>query len=503
MRLLAALSSGLLLVVISAPANLHWMHWLSFLPLFWSLRPEQHRRNALLGYASGWIGLFFLFYWLIETVTRFSSLPWAVSFAVLVIFATAFAIPYAIVFGTVHWLRARLGRAWVFVTPSLLVAVEKLGPALFPYYQGVSQYRFPWTWQLASVFGVWSLSWLILFCNAVLAEALYSRAERRPQPYALFGTLAALLGLTLAFGAWRYSAVDAELASARTIRVALIQQNTTMEERLGQPRKIGFYEWIRQTTSLRDQRPDLVVWPEGSVPYNPTEPKVAELLGGLARSGGFDLLVGGGTTEPAPADSGRKYLHYNSCYLYDKQGEVAGRYDKMVPLPFGEYIPFADTFPFLNDIIEGPGDFRKGQTPTVFQADGYTFTAPICYEAILDSQMWKLATADLLVNITNDAWFGDTASPHQHAMLAAVQATHFGRPMLRIAYTGVCFVVEPHGRILYETVPFTESATVETLRLGRVDTVYMKGGWLFSYLAASFAAGGLALAWRRGRSASA
>lgn len=494
-RLLAALASGAVLTLISPPVNLHWLHWVSFLPLFWALREGENRKNALLGYATGWIAVFLLFFWLIETIERFSDLPWAAALLVQVVFASAFALPYALVFGSVHWFRSRLGGAWSWLVPALLVTVEKLGPALFPYFQGVSQYRNPYTWQIASVTGAYGLSFLVLLTNAVLAEGLiYRRREGRPQPWAQYAVVLALFVGNIGFGAWRYAAVERELEAGRHLNVALLQDDVTMEERRKTSAKEDLMAWVELTRKIDGQQVDLVVWPEGAVPFNPTDDRIRPQLGELAKKGGFDLLVGGGTSERAPKESGRRYIHYNSCYLFTKQGEVRGRYDKMVPLPFGEYVPFSDVFPWLNDLVEGPGDFRAGKDPTVFQADGYTFTTPICYEAILDRQMWNLQDADLFVNITNDAWFGNTASPWQHAMLAAVQSVQYGRPMLRIAYTGVCMVVEPHGAILYETQPYEEVAKVVPLRLATVETAYRRGGWVFAWLCVAASALGYGFA---------
>src|SRR5262249_25445200 len=123
----------------------------------------------------------------------------------------------------------------------------------------------------------------------------------------------------------------------------------------------------------------------------------------------------------------------------------------------------------------------------------------ICYEAILDATMRDMARAELFVNITNDGWFGDTAAPHQHAMLAAAQAMELGRPLLRIAYTGVSLIAEPSRRIEAETKPFTEVAEVRTLRLASVETIYARGGWLFPWACVALAAGSIAFAWRRGK----
>ncbi|MCB9746157.1 MAG: apolipoprotein N-acyltransferase [Alphaproteobacteria bacterium] len=183
------------------------------------------------------------------------------------------------------------------------------------------------------------------------------------------------------------------------------------------------------------------------------------------------------------------------------------RYDKMVPLPFGEYLPLADTFPILREWIKGPGDFRAGEVPLVFQFTTHggqevRFTTPICYEAILSSFVRKqLSDADLFVNVTNDGWFGDTAAPHQHGMLSAVRAVELGVPMVRLAYTGVSFNVSPTGRITNETEPFTEVIRIIESPVGRVDTVYRHIGDVFAWLC-TLAAGGILLSlWRDRRAA--
>jgi apolipoprotein N-acyltransferase len=513
-RLVAALFSGWVLTLVSPPLNLHWLHWFSFLPLYWALRPGHTRSNAKLGYAAGWIGVFCLFFWLGETVTRFSSLPWSLSMIVVVIFATVFAIPYAIVFGPVHWLRDRLGVAWVFVIPAVQVSMEHLSPALFPYYHGVGQYEVPWVWQLTSVTGVTGLSYLVFLTNAAFAEAMYRHMEGRSQPIRAHAIVAGLFLTNLGFGAWRHGQVEHQLSQARTIQAAIIQQDTTMEERMAESVYDSIDSWVDRTAKVGPFAPDLVVWPEGSVHVNPDDerrkPKRLDrktprrFFEEMAAAGNYHFLIGGGTVEYyRDANGKRARTLYNSAYSFSRDGVLGQRYDKMVPLPFGEYIPFSDTFPALKDIIEGPGDFRPGDTATKFRAkdgngDLYTYTVPICYEAILSAQMWKMADVDLFINITNDAWFGDTASPHQHAMLAAAMATQFGRPMLRIAYTGMSFVVDPHGDIRGETAPYSEAATVEPIHLLSIDTVYRRGGWLFPYLCLVGAVLAFVVARRRG-----
>lgn len=512
-RLIAALASGALLNLVSPPVGWHWLHWFSFLPLYWALRPGSAKTNAKLGYAAGFIGVFILFIWIGETVVRFSNLPWVLSMLTVVIFASVFALPYALVFGPVHWLRRRLGVCWVFIVPAIQVTVEQLSPALFPYYHGVGQYQAPWVWQLASVTGVMGLTYLVFLTNAVLAEAMYRRQEGRAQPWRVHAAVALIFVANLCFGAWRHASVEDQIAQARSIDVALIQQNKTMEVRMKERVFESIESWVSRTAKVAPKKPDLVIWPEGSVHVNPDLSKrrfkqlgkrsPRDYFERLAKRGDFHLLVGGGTRgRTRLPDGGEAITAYNSAYSFSRDGHLGQRYDKMVPLPFGEYIPFADTFPKLREWIKGPGNFRAGDVATAFEAKDsngqpYTYSVPICYEAILLGQMRKMSEADVFVNITNDAWFGDSASPHQHAMLAAAMSTQFGRSMVRVAYSGISFVVDPHGDIRSAQAPFTEAAIVTPLSLLTIDTVYRRGGWIFPWLCVLLSFAGVFIARRR------
>lgn len=238
-----------------------------------------------------------------------------------------------------------------------------------------------------------------------------------------------------------------------------------------------------------------MVWPEGACPYDLNAGRAREQLSALARAGRFEMVVGGGTRERAidPGMGEERIRVFNSVYFFAPDGEVVGRYDKMVPLPFGEYLPFAEQLPWLADLIEGPGSFRAGQTPVIYEGGAGRIATPICYEAILGRVCRLFERPDLLVNVTNDAWFGDTAAPHQHAMLSAVRAAELGIPVFRSAYTGVSMVIEPHGNIFAETPTFTDVNRVVTVRLGKVPTLYARFGDWFVALCAL----GLTVAWLR------
>ena len=517
LRLVLSALSGLALVFISAPANLHWMHWFAFVPMIVATRPGPGQRNGLIAYLGGCVAIFILYFWLIETIIRFSSVPWVLALLVHVVFTALFALPYALTFRPLQRMREKLGLWWIVAFPALWVAVEMI-PALFPYYHGVSQYRNPLTWQLASVTGVTGLTFLVWLSNATLAEVIFRIQERRAQPWGALIAVVAVLLANVGFGHWRYGQVEEVLEAAPIVRTAILQQNTSMEVRLEESVIDGFQSWIDTTRGVLDDSPDLVIWPEGTLPFNPDEERQARWLGGhspksffseFAQTFQFHHLIGGGTIERLEDDpQGRQWISHNSAYAFNQDGDLVDRYDKMVPLPFGEYIPFAETFPWLRELIQGPGDFKAGTRPTVFPArtaDGttYRYTVPICYEAILNGPMWDLYygedndPVDLFVVITNDAWFGDTSSPHQHAMLTTIQAIQFGRPMVRSAYTGVSWIVEPHGKIVGETGTFEDVQRVEELRLGSVQTLYVRGGWMFPYLCCLATLGTLVLIRRR------
>lgn len=505
-RLGAAVFSGAVLRLVSPPIGLDFIHWVTFVPLLVAVadpsggpvprgpgagarvRAFLTSRNFRLGYVTGTSGVFLLFFWLAQTIDTFSNIPLWLAAGIILLFAAVFGLPYGFLAGAVAPLRARFGAWWTVAFPTVWVAAEFAQPALFPYYQGVGQYRNPYTWQLASVFGAYGLSWLLLLTNSALTEAWLRRREGRPPPWGPLAVAVTLFGANLAFGAWRFQAVEAALAAAPTSRVTIVQQGITMLERLQDRGSKVLRDWVKLTEATLDADPDLVIWPEGSIWDNPTDKRPKEFFAKLTREGDFQLLLGAGTHLADPEDpTGR--AHWNSAYFIGRDGEIKGRYDKMVPMPFGEYLPWPVSY--LKPLIRGVGSFRAGTEPTLFHAEGFSFSVPICYEAILDGQMRTLADADVFVNITNDGWFGDTAAPHQHAMLSAAHAVELGRPMVRIAYTGVSMVVEPHGVIRYETAPYTEVATVVPLRLAKFETPYRSWGRYFPHVCALLAVGWL------------
>ena len=485
LRVAITLFSAGLLSLLAPPANWHWMHWFVFLPFFWVLRAETPKQNRWYGYLYGVFSVALLFRWIVDTITLFSPIPWIVSVGILLLFAAVFGAPYVLIWSAVHPLRKGIGTWWVVVLPAVAVVTEWLSTyiILFPYHHGASQYRVPYTWQLLSVTGIWGLTYLIYLVNCAWAEVLYRRREGQEAfpVFAVTGAIATLSAVVI-YGALRYEQVERSLQDAPVVRMGQVQLATTMVERLNKDAVEAFGEWVDLTKKFSPGQVDIMVWSEGSCPYFLSNERNRRPIAQIAKQGEFEFIVGAGARDPVPGSSSQDFHIFNTVYFFDKNGEMSGRYDKMVPLPFGEYLPGSRWFPGLAGLIPGVGDFRPGEIPTVVEGRHLRVATPICYEAILGRVCRQYERPDVLVNVTNDGWFGDTAAPHQHAMLATIRATELGVPVFRAAYSGVSMIVEPHGHIYAETEPFTEVARVTHLRAATVPTLYARFGDWFVWL---------------------
>jgi apolipoprotein N-acyltransferase len=509
-RLAAVVLSAAALSLVSPPLNLHWLQWFVYVPMFLALDPLDMRSNIRLSWLYGIVGVGLLFRWIVDTIAIFSPIPIPLAAGILLLFAAVFGAQYIALWPAVHPLRRALGPWWVVVFPALEVAIEWVAMQLllFPYQHGVTQYRNPYVWQLASVTGVWGVSYLVFLVNAALAEAVFRWREHAPFPRPLAAGVGGFVLLVVAGSTWRYGRLTDRLEDAPVLRVAQLQSDKGMEYRLSHGSREAWSEWLGQTRRIPAGAADLVVWPEGACPYDLNSVQDArDLLGAEARRGDWEMVVGAGTrVRTANAELGESRVSvFNSVYFFEKDGEVQGYYNKLVPLPFGEYVPLRGILPdeMIRDWADllNIGDFQAGEEATVFTGEGARIATPICYEATLPRVCRSFQQPSLLVTVTNDAWFGDTANPHQHAMLAASRAMELGVPMVRSAYTGVSMIVEPTGDISFETEPFALVNRVATVRLASFPTFYAAWGDWFPTLSLLLALFGVARARRHAQPA--
>ena len=320
-----------------------------------------------------------------------------------------------------------------------------------------------------------------LFGVTVLAVFVFSLP-------ALFGTrrgLAAglacgvvLLGAHLGYGAYRLSVMDAAGTGTgpQTI-VRLVQPVLDQSRKLQNSDRAAILEEHLTLSSAPpadgERRPDVIVWPETSVPFILTENRDALARIADVLEEGQVLVAGAVRVEYSGAGSPPRY--YNSVYVIDDRGEIRGAADKVHLTPFGEYVPFEQWLQEwgIESLVALPGGFTAAASRSLLPLpDGRALYPLICYEAIFPDEIGdEVGSTEAILNITNDAWFGDTPGPYQHFQQARLRAVETGRPVIRGANSGISAIIAPTGRII-GSLSFNEKAFLD-VPLADVST----GAW--------------------------
>ena len=527
LRVLAVLFTGVTQALIAPPSSWTFLHWFTWIPFLWAVHDCRPRRRFWLGWLGGASALAAIFYWVAGTVQRFSNLPLWMAILTLILFCLLWGA-YAGLFAVLYpRIRKWAGPWWPPAVAALFVTCEFVNPQLFPFYQGVAHYENAPLFQLASITGVRGLSFLVLLVNCLLwagLETLWLKrgpVQRRHLVWLASGT-AALVVATLIFGAVRLHRIRKLEEEAQILRVALVQLNLGIQERSRRSRtrkgRVGIFEdYLEQSRQASQQGAQVVIWPEGGSPYrvaatphpDAPQPGPGEPLRLTSRGKDVATLAGeldtelwlGALTALRDPDTGASIYH-NSAFRFDADGNKDRRYDKIILLPFGEFMPGRHLLPELTRKIKGVGNFYSGQDVVVFDTPWVPFNFLICYEAIRSRFVRRSVAAGsrFFVTITNDAWFGDTSCPSQHLMLTANRCTEYGCPMVRVANTGISAVVDARGKITYQTEPFTAETVIADVPLVYAPTIYGRVGDTFSYLCALVALMGWFLPYVRRRS---
>jgi apolipoprotein N-acyltransferase len=297
---------------------------------------------------------------------------------------------------------------------------------------------------------------------------------------------AGLLLLQGGYGLWRLQQLTAAMQQAPTLRVALIQPNIGMyEKRSGADREAQLDLQFGLSASTLDRRPDLIIWPESMYPFGipehmqrlpwpaaPDTQRVHWLIGALAYAG------------KAPA-----LQVFNSALLLAADGRILGRYDKQHLLAFGEYIPLQRYLPFLRHISPTIGNLTPGAGGIVTLPNGVSLGPLICYEDIVPHLARQAVRqgAQVLVNLTNDVWFGATRAPYQHRALAAFRAVENRVYLVRVTNTGLTSIIDALGREQVALPIFQADALVHTIQPLRLPSLYTRFGDWFAQLCSAVA----------------
>ena len=489
--MLLAAASGLLLTGAFPKIGLDWLAWFALVPLLLAISNLSGRQSFRLGFITGLVHYLSLLYWVVPVMRTYGYLPLYLSVAILFLFAAVLAFFPAVFSMTLAAIGVTPLRCLITM-PLLWVALEYIRTFIFTGFPwallGHSLYLRHHLIQIADLFGAYGISFLITLGNvAVFLTTMYISRKKWhdrsvSKPLVLGASVLFIAGflLTLIYGTWRIKETDHLMSAAATARVAVIQGNINQAAKWDpafQSATIKTYHRLSQ--AARSEKPDLIVWPESATPFflfydkRPTE----NVLAGIQQTN-IDYLIG----SPSFIRKQERVSYYNSAYLVSPVEKNISKYDKAHLVPYGEYVPFKKWLPFLGKVVAQVGDFQPGAPGKTLPWKQKGLGVQICYEIIFPGLSRAMVKNDavLLINITNDAWFGTTSGPYQHFSMTIFRAVENRRSLARAANTGISGFIDPVGRILAATPLLEEAAVTWTLPLIYKKTFYTRFGDLFA-----------------------
>ena len=499
------------------------------------LLPATPWQGFVLGYVCGILWFAGTCYWIFDTMHRYGGLPIPVAVLALILFCLyvglyhgMFGLLLALVAGSkiagskiagskiveskiveskiVESKTAASGaaiRRALVAAPFLWVAVELARTRItaFPWeLLGYSQTgNFALT-GITTLAGVYGLSFEIVLVNSVFAAAFLAAKERRKWLL----VAASVAAVILQTGQWL---APPPLAADHT--ALLVQPDIPIQDGAMWTKEY-FQGTLRDLTAAslhptgehpagekQGRRYDLIVWPESPSPFYTNDPLFRDAVSAMARQSGSWVVAGSIGIAPAMHaamnSGGQNSQIFNSAALVSPQGEWVGRYDKVHLVPFGEYLPFPQVFAFAGGLTKEVGEFQRGASRTPLDAGGERLGMLICYESIFPDEVRQgpLLGAQVLVNISNDGWYGDSGAWKQHLQQTQMRAIENGRWLLAGTNTGMTASIDPYGRIVAATSRKVRTALAAPYALRSGITFYTRHGDWFAYLCAIISASAL------------
>ena len=451
-------------------------------------------------FGTAWHGLSFT--WIQDTLVSMSGLPGSVAWLGVLLFGMWQGLAVA----TWALVRRFLGAGGPLADTGAAVAWAALDlawPWIFPFPLASCLYRQPLLIQGADLAGVTGLGVLALFVALRLAAGARAGLSRRSRALRLGLGVALPLALTVAYGALRLRAADQP--APRTLRVGWVQPSALPDEKRSKDaqRRIAVVEreWVEMERLVASEKLDLMVLPEGAFTFFFQDDRsdrlrfIPDVRQWSERWLGFPDRTG----VPLVFGSLRKVggRSRNAAFVVPPRAPYVV-YDKRTLVPFGERIPFGDELPWLQGKVQGMAHLQPGEGSPLVTIAGLRVHLSICYEAIYPVTVAaESRDADLLVNLTNDEWFGPTAAPEMHLMTQTFRSVETRRPMVRVTNTGISVWFDAWGRAGGRTGLFTREAGVWTVPVHRAWTLF--GQAPTAVTGAMLALGALAavLTWRR------
>ena len=450
------------------PLGLHFFAWFGIVPLLFAIEDTKASTHFKAGLLFGFLFSFLSLFWIV-----FLQIPTTIKILMIVGMFILF-LYIGLYFGAALIIARQIGIWFLPFVVAGLEYIKGLGELGFPWLSlGYTQARYPLFIQQASVYGIFGITfWLIL-----LNVALYKTIMTRTRKYVIITVL--IFVLPLIYGTSRL-----KQPSEKYISIGVVQPNIDPNLKFDRKMKNETFrrllslsiacaeQGLEQTNSL----PELIIWPETATPVFLKSPGTYRDLV-VELSNRMNVPIFSGT----PLINRTNYELYNGAVLIEPGKDVKQEYKKIHLVPFGEHIPFDRYVPLFRKINLGEGDYAPGNDYTVFHVDNFTFSCLICFESIFPelSHTFVKSGAELLVNITNDGWFGKISGPQQHNDMTILRTVENGVPLARSANNGISMVVDQYGRVLKETHLFEEGFIFCRIPMDEDITLYRRFGYLF------------------------
>jgi apolipoprotein N-acyltransferase len=484
-KLLLSSATGCFLFLASANFDIWPLAWIMFIPLLWATAKDRPRDAFFCGWLAGAAANAGGFYWIQNLLMRFGHLPWIAAFPIFLLLVAYQGIHFGFFAYLVRRIQERAPRLpMTLLAPVLMISLELIMPFIFPWYLAISQAWVLPVIQVADLAGPLGVSFLLMLFNGMVYDVLASRRAGLTWPKRELLVGSCVLIAALVYGVIRIGQIRARWQNGPKVKMGLVQANIGIVEK-GRAALAATHLRIHHEESrkLIKQGAELVIWPESSYPYVFERSMTRDWPAGhpYRVMGELSVPLLFGVLTYAQAE---RYA-YNSAYMLEPDGRITGRFDKNFLLVFGEYIPFYEQIPSFKKWFPAASHFAHGTEVTTFPFREFRLGPMICYEDIIPAFGRRLAALkpNVLVNITNDAWFGQTSEPYEHLALAVFRAVELRTGLVRAVNTGVSAFVDATGKIYKQSRSYDPVLTPDAPPMPLLDEVPMLPGGETVYVA--------------------
>lgn len=475
--------------------DLGFLAWVFLIPLLWKLGTLGYGGIFSHSLLSSFLTSLGALYWMIPAMKNFGGLSFLESLGVLILAALILALYFA-AFTLLGYFFHRQGGQPIYLTLPVFWILADYALIYFPvngfpwlnpaYSQGHYLSFFQWL-PLTGIFG---LTFFIYCTNVLFFECLHAWKTKDRNSLLHCGSLFFVLLVMSIAASVGCQIFQEKRQSTGSVNIGLIQGNIPQDMKWDSSKaQSNFKIYADLSYKARTYGADFIIWPETAYPYTLSLNKLALSQFVESDLNGLNILFGAVSIEGLKLSEQGQI--FNSAFLIDKNSHILSFYHKRHLVPFGEYVPMKDWLSFARRLTVAVGDFSEGESTEPLKKGEVAYGVLICYEDLFPnlSRELVLSGANVLVNLTNDAWYGNTSAQYQHVVFSQFRALENRRYLLRATNTGITAVINPRGQIVDQLKPFDKNVLVKMISLSEGVTLYTHLGSvivLFAFLYAGY-----------------